>query len=60
MNPEEIIASGILEMYVCGSLPQEEIQEVEQAIADYPEVKKEVEIIEQSLLHLAEAVAPPV
>ena len=60
MNPEEIIASGILEMYVCGSLPQDEIQEVEQAIADFPEVKKEVEIIEQSLLHLAEAVAPPV
>ena len=26
----------------------------------YPEVKRETELIEQSLLHLAESVAPPV
>ena len=60
MNPEEIITSGILEMYVCGALPADEALEVEQAIESYPEVKREVEIIEESLLHLAEQVAPPV
>jgi anti-sigma-K factor RskA len=60
MNPEEIIASGILEMYVCGALPENETLEVEQAIKTYPEVKLEIEIIEESLLHLAESVAPPI
>ena len=58
MNAEEIIASGKLELYVCGTLPAEEISEVEEAIATYPEVQKEVESIEASLLTLAEAVAP--
>jgi anti-sigma-K factor RskA len=60
MNPEEIIASGNLEMYVCGALPPEEALEIEEAIAAYPEVKREIELIEESLLHLAETVAPPV
>ncbi len=60
MNPEEIITSGILEMYVCGALPADEALEVEQAIESYPEVKREIEIIEESLLHLAKQVAPPV
>jgi anti-sigma-K factor RskA len=58
MNAEEIIATGKLELYVCGTLPAEEISEVEKAIATYPEVQKEVESIEASLLTLAEAVAP--
>lgn len=60
MNPEEIITSGNLEMYVCGALPPDEALEVEKAIQDFPEVRHEVELIEQSLLHLAETVAPPV
>jgi anti-sigma-K factor RskA len=60
MNPEEIIASGKLEMYVCGALPEDEALEVEKAINEFPEVKRELELIEKSLLHLAEAVAPPV
>lgn len=60
MNPEEIIASGNLEMYVCGALPKEEAFEIEEAIAAYPEVKREIELIEESLVLLAETVAPPV
>ncbi|MCB0464557.1 MAG: anti-sigma factor [Aequorivita sp.] len=60
MTPEEIITSGNLELYVCGVLPPEEVAEVEEAIAAHPEVKRETELIEQSLLHLAESVAPPV
>ena len=60
MTPEEIIASGNLELYVCGALPPEEANEVEEAVAAHPEVKREIELIEESLLHLAETVAPPV
>lgn len=60
MTPEEIIASGNLELYVCGALSPEEAIEVEVAIAAHPEVKREIELIEESLLHLAETVAPPV
>ncbi|MBL4663888.1 MAG: anti-sigma factor [Flavobacteriaceae bacterium] len=56
MTAEEIIASGLLELYVTGSLSQEEIQEVEKAMALYPSVKKEVTQIETSLIHLSETV----
>ncbi len=59
MTVEEIIASGKLELYVCGSLPSEEISEIEEAISSYPEVRKEVEEIETALVHLAKIVAPP-
>ena len=59
MNEEEIIASGILELYVCGSLSEDEIHEVEVAIDKFPNLKKEIEIIESSLINLAENVSPP-
>jgi anti-sigma-K factor RskA len=59
MTPEEIIASGNLELYVCGALPPEEAIEVEKAIAGDAKVKREIELIEESLLHLAETVSPP-
>jgi len=55
MTEEEIIASGLLELYVTGSLSAEEIQEVESAMAQYPSVKKEVAQIEDSLIQLSEA-----
>lgn len=60
MTPEEIIASGNLELYVCGALSPDEATEVETAIAAHPEVKREIELIEESLLHLAQKVAPTV
>ncbi len=60
MEPEEIIASGNLEMYVCGALPADEALEIEKAISTYPEVKREIELIEESLVLLAQTVAPPV
>lgn len=59
MNEQEIIASGILELYVCGSLSESDIREVETAITTYPNLKKEIEIIESSLITLAENVSPP-
>lgn len=58
MTTEELILSGQLELYVTGSLPPEEADEVEQAINKHPEVKREVEKVEATLLHLAKAVAP--
>lgn len=60
MTPEELIASGNLELYVCGALPPEEADMVENAIFAHPEVKREVELIEEALLHLAQTVSPPV
>lgn len=60
MNPEEIIASGQLEMYACGALPPAESEEVQQAVYTFPEVRRELELIEESLLLLAETVSPPV
>lgn len=59
MTAEELIASGKLELYVCGALAEDEIDEVERAISEFPEVKKETELIEDSLINLAETVAPP-
>jgi len=58
MTAEEIITSGKIELYVCGSLPTDETQEVEEAIALYPQVKTEVERIEATLINLAEAISP--
>ena len=55
MTEEEIIASGLLELYVTGSLSQEEILEVENAMAQYPSVKMEVAAIEAALIQLSEA-----
>ena len=58
MDTKEIIESGKLELYVCGALPPEEAKEIDQAMRESVEVKKEVEEIEASLIILAEAVAP--
>ncbi len=55
MTREEIIASGLLELYVTGSLTQEETLLVEDAIARYPDLVSEIEQIELSLIKLSEA-----
>ena len=43
------LESGILELYVLGDLSSEEICEVENTIAQHPEVKAEVDAIENAL-----------
>lgn len=60
MTAKEYIESGILELYVYGTLSVAENNEVNAAIAKYPEVKAEVEKIEHTLKSLAEQTAPPV
>lgn len=57
MNIEEYIASGILELYIAGSLSEKENEEVYQAIKDHPELLEEVLKIETSILNLTEATA---
>jgi anti-sigma factor RsiW len=61
MKEEEIISSGQLELYVTGSLSEDEIREVEEAMAQFPAVRQEVEAIERGLMRLSEVLAhlPP-
>lgn len=58
MNIQEYIESGILELYVYGALTPEESEEVSTNLAQYPEVKREVEEIETALQNLSTAAAP--
>lgn len=59
MKEEEFISSGLLELYVTGSLSEVEIQEVERAMAQYPKVRQEVEAIEKGLMQLSESIGEP-
>jgi anti-sigma-K factor RskA len=58
---KDYIESGKLELYVLGQLNAEEQTEVEEMIAKYPEVKREVEAIEFAMEQYAQyhAVPPP-
>ena len=49
LNIKEYIESGVLELYVMGKLSEAEKREVEQNMAQYPEVKAEVERIEAAM-----------
>ena len=60
MSAQEIIASGKLELYVYGGLTPEERNEVEEAMATYPEVVREVEAIEAAVMSLSSNTAPQV
>ena len=46
---KEIRESGLLELYVMGLLSGEELQQVEQAIGKFPELKSDLQSIEQAL-----------
>ncbi|WP_109300299.1 anti-sigma factor domain-containing protein [Aquimarina sp. AU474] len=58
MDIKAYIASGILELYVYGSLSEKENAEVYLVLQKYPEAIAEVERIEKSLQQLSGAVAP--
>ena len=55
MDIEKYIASGILELYVAGSLSESENLEVLHNAQQYPRIQEEIEKIEQALLQLTEA-----
>jgi anti-sigma-K factor RskA len=58
MNIQEYISSGILELYVCGALTDQENKEVSATLREHEEVRTEVEEIETALQNLALATAP--
>ncbi len=58
MSTQEYIDSGILELYVYGSLSKDEAREVQEMIAKHPEIKKEVEAIEEAVIRLSSSAAP--
>lgn len=60
MNVEEYISSGILESYVLGELSEKERLDVEQNLKRYPELRKELALIEetQEKLLMKAAIAP--
>ncbi|MBX2978694.1 MAG: anti-sigma factor [Flavobacteriales bacterium] len=61
MNADEIISSGMLEAYAMGQLSGADARVVEQACADDPRVRAELDQIEEAfeLQAMAAAVAPP-
>lgn len=58
MDLKKYISSGILELYVYGSLSESESAEVTRMVEKYPEVREEVEEIEKALTALSAAAAP--
>jgi len=61
VNIEEYISSGILEAYVLGELSEKENQEVQAMAEQHPEVKAEIEAVEEGLEQMAfkTAIKPP-
>ena len=58
MEKEQYIASGILELYVAGSLSETENNEVYNMMLKHPEVLQEVLDIEAAIVKLTKAAAP--
>lgn len=58
METREYIDSGILELYVYGSLTEAESEEVATMAKKYPEINAEIIAIEQSILALSSSFSP--
>jgi len=58
MDVEKYIASGILELYLAGTLSEKENLEIANYAEEYPEIKKEIEEIEASILELTRKASP--
>jgi len=58
MDVEKYIASGILELYIAGTLSEKENLEIAEYAKEYPEIKKEIEEIEASILELSKKASP--
>lgn len=59
MNPHEIISSGLLESYVLGSTTPEETALVQRLCLEHPELLKEIEAIEASLMSFSTQLNKP-
>lgn len=58
MSTQEYIDSGILELYVYGTLNDSEIEEVNKMAQQYAAIREEIVAIENSLISLSASVAP--
>lgn len=58
MDAKTYIESGILELYVAGTLSEKENQEVYEMMKQHPEVLQEILEIESAVIKLTESVAP--
>lgn len=61
MTEQELVASGLLEQYVLGTLSADETAMVRRSIASMPGIRAEVEALEEALerLAMAQAKRPP-
>lgn len=59
MNRDEIISSGIIESYVLGTATDEEVAMVNRLCKEHPELVKEIEAIEASLLDFSSQLSKP-
>ena len=61
MDIQEYISSGVIESYVLGLSPEDEMQEVEKLAAEHAEIKQAITAFEEALEKqaLATAIAPP-
>ena len=58
MSADQYISSGFLELYAMQALSPEEMQQVEEMLAQYPRLKDELDSINQGLIKYAEVYAP--
>ncbi|APQ15951.1 anti-sigma factor [Maribacter hydrothermalis] len=58
MDVQQYIASGILELYIAGILSDKENLEIANYAKEYPEIQKEIEAIEASILALSKKASP--
>lgn len=59
MNAQELITSGMLESYVLGTATAEEIAMVQKLCQEHPDVLKELEAIEESLIRFSTGISKP-
>ncbi|MFP2994474.1 anti-sigma factor [Spongiivirga sp. MCCC 1A20706] len=58
MNVEEYISSGILELYVAGTLSPDEVNQLHEAMEKHPELVQEIERVENGIIALTKYSAP--
>jgi len=58
MDSKEYIESGILELYVFGSLNEQENKEVKEMASKHQDIRDEIEAIEKAVINLSQSVAP--
>lgn len=59
MNKQNILESGLLELYIMGELDGSERRIIEQALRDFPDLQSEVNQIERALFFYADSHALP-